>query len=104
MCVVGSNCSLNVVDSPSIVDLCSAQRLVIVLEVGIGVAIDASTPTSGVVVALTTDTVVCQDGPKLRGGVPPAVLVVGVGAGIGGALVVIVAQVVPDFFSRIGKE
>ena len=96
--VVGGNGSPDVVDSPSIVVICRANRLAVVREARIGVAIDAGAPTSGVVVALTTDAVVRQDAPEICIGVPIAVSIVGVGAGAGGAPVVFIAQVMPDFF------
>ena len=97
MGVVAGNGSPDVVDSPSIVVLCIANRLVVIKEVGIGVAIDTGASTSGVPVALTTAAVICQNAPEVCVGVPIAVVVVGVGAGVGGTLVVIVAQVVSDF-------
>ena len=97
-CVVGGNGTLYVVDSPSIVGLCIANRLAVVREVGIGVAIDAGAwILVGNIVTLIRSATVGQDAPESSGGVAIAVVVGGAAAGAFGTLVVVEAHVVAEF-------
>ena len=73
-----------------------SDGLVVVLEDGVGEHLDAGASSASVVVALSTNAVVGQDGAEVGVWVSPAVVIGRASAGICGTLVVIAAEVVTN--------
>lgn len=94
--IVGGDGILDIVDPSGVVGLGIPHGLAIVEKVGIGEALNSGAPTSGIVVALSSVTVVGEDRAEVGLGIAPAILVVAVCACTGGALVVVASKVVTN--------